>query len=635
MEKWVVKNKKADFKALMDKFQVSEVIARLLVNRNQMTPEEIESYLHPELTYLHNPFLMKDMDKACNLILQKIQSAGKIRIVGDYDVDGVSSTYILYTALLKCGANVDFEIPDRIKDGYGINMQIIEAAYQEGVDTLLTCDNGISAMDQVERAKELGMTVIITDHHDIPYINTSARDESEEPKQPEEQKNSREPEEPNQPGQPEEPSNLIKIDKKEDGTWNGAGKKYQVPKADAVINPKQPDCNYPWKMLCGAAVAYKLIQALYEKCNIPSEELASLLEIAAIATVCDVMDLVDENRIIVKNGLVLLKETQNHGLRALMEASDINKSKLSAYHLGFIIGPCLNASGRLDSAKKGLRLLLAQTETEAKTLAKELKELNDIRKEMTVRGLEQAVEIVENSKIKDDKVLVVYLEDCHESLAGIIAGRLREKYNKPSIVLTSAENKVKGSCRSIEQYNIYEELSKCKDLLLSFGGHPMAAGLSLAYSQIDVLRNQLNHNTTLSEEDLIPKVAIDVVLPLGYVSEDLVRDLEVLEPFGKGNTKPIFAERNLKIRRANILGKNANVLKLQVVNEYGRVMDALYFGEPNAFLLRIKDEFGQNEIDNMFQNRENSISFSATYYPNINEYNGNQSIQIIIQNYQV
>ncbi|MDF2610007.1 MAG: recJ2 [Lachnospiraceae bacterium] len=589
MEKWVVKNKKADFKALMDRFQVSEVIARLLVNRNQLTPEEIESYLHPELTYLHNPFLMKDMDKACNLILKKIQSAGKIRIVGDYDVDGVSSTYILYTALLKCGANVDYEIPDRIKDGYGINMQIIEAAYQEGVDTLLTCDNGISAMDQVERAKELGMTVIITDHHDIPYINTSARE----------------------------------------------GKKYQVPKADAVINPKQPDCNYPWKMLCGAAVAYKLIQALYEKCNIPSEELASLLEIAAIATVCDVMDLVDENRIIVKNGLELLKETQNHGLRALMEASDINKSKLSAYHLGFIIGPCLNASGRLDSAKKGLRLLLAQTETEAKTLAKELKELNDIRKEMTIRGLEQAVEIVENSKIKDDKVLVVYLEDCHESLAGIIAGRLREKYNKPSIVLTSTENKVKGSCRSIEQYNIYEELSKCKDLLLSFGGHPMAAGLSLAYSQIDVLRNQLNHNTTLSEEDLIPKVAIDVVLPLGYVSEDLVRDLEVLEPFGKGNTKPIFAERNLKIRRATILGKNANVLKLQVVNEYGRVMDALYFGEPNAFLLRIKDEFGQNEIDKMFQNRENSISFSATYYPNINEYNGNQSIQIIIQNYQV
>lgn len=589
MEKWVVKNKKADFKALMDRFQVSEVIARLLVNRNQMTQEEIESYLHPELTYLHNPFLMKDMDKACNLILQKIQSAGKIRIVGDYDVDGVSSTYILYTALLKCGANVDYEIPDRIKDGYGINMQIIEAAYQEGVDTLLTCDNGISAMDQVERAKELGMTVIITDHHDIPYINTSAQE----------------------------------------------GKKYQVPKADAVINPKQPDCNYPWKMLCGAAVAYKLIQSLYEKCNIPSVELASLLEIAAIATVCDVMDLVDENRIIVKNGLELLKETQNHGLRALMEASNINKSKLSAYHLGFIIGPCLNASGRLDSAKKGLRLLLAQTETEAKTLAKELKELNDIRKEMTVRGLEQAVEIVENSTIKDDKVLVVYLEDCHESLAGIIAGRLREKYNKPSIVLTSAENKVKGSCRSIEQYNIYEELSKCKDLLLSFGGHPMAAGLSLAYSQIDVLRNQLNHNTTLSEEDLIPKVAIDVVLPLGYVSEDLVRDLEVLEPFGKGNTKPIFAERNLKIRRANILGKNSNVLKLQVVNEYGRVMDALYFGEPNAFLLRIKDEFGQNEIDKMFQNRENSISFSATYYPNINEYNGNQSIQIIIQNYQV
>ncbi|MDF2952358.1 MAG: recJ [Anaerocolumna sp.] len=422
MENWVVKNKKADFKALMERFQISEVIARLLVNRNQMTTEEIESYLHPELSYLHNPFLMKDMDKACNILLQKIQSGKKIRIVGDYDVDGVSSTYILYTGLLKCGANIDYEIPDRVKDGYGINMQIIEAAYEDGVDTLLTCDNGISAFEQVQKAKDLGMTVIVTDHHDIPY--------------------------------------------------------YKIPNADAVVNPKQVECNYPWKMLCGGAVAYKLIQAIYEKSDISPNELSPLLEIAAIATVCDVMDLVDENRIIVKNGLDLLKNTQNYGLNALMEEGNVNKSKLSAYHLGFIIGPCLNASGRLDSAKKGLKLLLSQTEKEAEILAKELKELNDIRKDMTLKGLEQAIDIVENSTIQKDKVLVVFLEECHESLAGIIAGRLREKYNKPSIVLTRAENKVKGSCRSIEQFNIYEELSKCKDLLLSFGGHPMAAGLS-------------------------------------------------------------------------------------------------------------------------------------------------------------
>lgn len=613
MEKWVVKNKKADFKALMERFQISEVIARLLVNRNQMTTEEIESYLHPELSYLHNPFLMKDMDKACNILLQKIQSGKKIRIVGDYDVDGVSSTYILYTGLLKCGANIDYEIPDRVKDGYGINMQIIEAAYEDGVDTLLTCDNGISAFEQVQKAKDLGMTVIITDHHDIPYIEPLKSDEYE--------------------GFGHDSDLICNNQNVNDN--NIKDKIYKIPNADAVVNPKQVECNYPWKMLCGGAVAYKLIQAIYEKSDISPNELGPLLEIAAIATVCDVMDLVDENRIIVKNGLDLLKNTQNYGLNALMEESNVNKSKLSAYHLGFIIGPCLNASGRLDSAKKGLKLLLSQTEKEAEILAKELKELNDIRKDMTLKGLEQAIDIVENSTIQKDKVLVVFLEECHESLAGIIAGRLREKYNKPSIVLTRAENKVKGSCRSIEQYNIYEELSKCKDLLLSFGGHPMAAGLSLEYSNIEQLRIQLNENTLLTHSDLIPKVSIDVVLPLGYVSEDLVRDLEILEPFGKGNTKPIFAERNLKVRKANILGKNANVLKFQVVNEYGKVMDALFFGEPEAFLAPLKDKYGQNEIDKMFQNRDNSVSFSATYYPNINEYNGNQTIQIIIQNYQI
>lgn len=611
MEKWVIKNKKADFKILMDKFHISEVIARLLINRNQQTPEEIEAYLNPDLAFLHNPFLMKDMDKASNILIRKIQTGQKIRIVGDYDVDGVSSTYILYTALQKCSANVDFEIPDRIKDGYGININIIEAAYQDGVDTILTCDNGISAVEQVEKAKQLGMTVIITDHHDIPFVIM------------------------NQSSSAEGDNNVNLQPKKTGAVCEEEQKEYRIPKADAVINPKQPDCNYPWKMLCGAAVAYKLAQALYEKCNIDSAGLNQLLEIAAIATVCDVMDLVDENRIIVKNGLELLKDTKNYGLRALMEISNVNLSKLSSYHLGFIIGPSLNASGRLDSAKKGLKMLLAKSEEEAVLLAKELKQLNDTRKDMTAQGLKQAIEIVENSDIKNDKVLVVYLEDCHESLAGIIAGRLREKYNKPSIVLTRAENKVKGSCRSIEQYNIYEELTKCKDLLLNYGGHPMAAGLSLEYDQINPLRLQLNEKTTLKEDDLIPKVSIDVVLPLGYISEELIGELEVLEPFGKGNVKPIFAERNLKIRRANILGKNSNVLKLQVINEFGRVMDALYFGEPEAFLDSLADQYGQSEVDKMFQNRDNSIRFSATYYPNINEYNGNRSIQIIIQNYQI
>lgn len=636
MEKWVLKNKKADFQALMEKFQISEVIARLLTNRNQLTAEEIETYLHPELTFMHNPFLMKDMDKACNLLIHKIQAGKKIRIVGDYDVDGISSTYILYTALKKCGANVDYEIPDRIVDGYGININIIEAAYKDSIDTILTCDNGISAIDQVVKAKELGMTVIITDHHDIPFVtldNINSENSS----------------------QVDIIDNII-IDNANIGSANSnlafsnisapnnslssseielEQKKYIVPNADAVVNPKQTDCNYPFKMLCGAAVAFKLIQALYEKLNMDASNLDDLLEIAAIATVCDVMDLVDENRIIVKNGLKLLQNTKNHGLKALIEASNINKGKLMAYHLGFIIGPCLNASGRLDSAKKGLKLLLTGSDEEAVPLAEELKLLNDKRKDMTANGLEEAIRIIESSDLIKDKVLVVYLENCHESLAGIIAGRIREKYNKPSIVLTKAENMVKGSCRSIEQYNIYEELTKCKALLLNYGGHPMAAGLSLDYENIDALRLQLNQITTLTEEDLIPKVSIDVVLPLGLINENLIDELEVLEPFGKGNIKPIFAERNLKVRRANILGKNSNVLKLQVVNQYGRVMDALYFGELEAFLDSLVSRYGQNEVDKMFQNRDNDIQFSVTYYPNINEYNGNRTIQIIIQNYQI
>jgi len=587
MGKWVLKNKKADFTAMMEQHKISEVVARLLVNRNLENPEDIEAYLHPDLNYLHNPLQMKDMDKACNIIMMKIKSAQKIRIVGDYDVDGIASTFVLYTALLNCGANVDYEIPDRVKDGYGININIIEEAYKEGIDTILTCDNGISAVEQIAKAKELGMTVIITDHHDIPFVE------------------------------------------------EGDQKVYKIPNADAIINPKQSDCNYPWKALCGATVAFKLVEVLYDKLSIDKNEMKQLLEIVAIATVCDVMDLVDENRIIVKNGLELLKKTKNLGLKALMEINNINLSKLSAYHLGFIIGPCLNAAGRLDTAKRGLQLLLSQSAEEAKKLAEELKQLNDTRKDMTAKGLEQAIDLVENSEIKNDKILVVYLEDCHESLAGIIAGRLREKYNKPSIVLTTSESEVKGSCRSIEQYNIYKELTKCKDILLKFGGHPMAAGLSLKYDNIVQLRFELNENTLLSEDDLLPKISIDVVLPLGLINEELIQELELLEPFGKGNTKPIFAERNLRIRSAIILGKNANVLKLQMVNEYGKVLDAMYFGEVEPLLQSLVDGYGQDEVDKMFGNRDNAIKLAVTYYPSINEYLGNRKIQIIIQNYQI
>ncbi len=587
MEKWFIKNKKADFQAIMERFKVSEVLARLIVNRNHETIEDIEAYLHPDLKHLHNPLLMKDMKKACDILKEKIKSQAKIRIVGDYDVDGVSSTFVLYTGLRRCGANVDYEIPHRIRDGYGINMNIIEAAYEDGVDTILTCDNGISAIEQVEKAKEMGMTVIITDHHDIPFTM--------------------------------EKEQIV----------------CHIPNADAVINPKQTDCEYPWKSLCGAAVAFKLIQALYQEFGFDRKELGELLEVTAIATVCDVMDLVGENRIIVKNGLERLKTTKNQGLRALIDCNDIQFANLSAYHLGFIIGPCLNASGRLDTAKKGLKLLLADTPEEGKRIAEELKELNDTRKDMTAKGLEQAIQMVEGSDMNKDKVLVVYLKECHESLAGIIAGRIRERYNKPALVLTDTENGVKGSGRSIDQYNMYEELTKCKELLLKFGGHPMAAGLSLENCQVESFRGALNQYSTLTEEDFIPKVSIDVLLPLGYLNEKLVEELELLEPFGKGNTKPIFAEKNLKVRRATILGKNANVLKLQVVNAYGRVMDAMYFGDVDSFINDLAEHYGQMEVDKMFQNRDNAITLSVIYYPSINEYGGYRSLQIIIQSYQI
>jgi single-stranded-DNA-specific exonuclease len=587
MEKWVLKNKKADFAAMTEQYKISEVIARLLINRNQESKEDIEAYLNPALDRLHNPLTMKDMIKACDILADKIKQGKKIRIVGDYDVDGVASTYVLYTALIRCKALADYEIPDRIKDGYGININIIEEAYRDGIDTILTCDNGISAAEQIDKAKELGMTVIITDHHDVPFVES------------------------------------------------GDQKEYIIPKGDAVVNPKQQDCEYPWKNLCGAAVAFKLIQILYDRFGIDRKETDSMLEIVAIATVCDVMDLVNENRVIVKNGLKLLKQTKNLGLKALIEKNNINLSSLSAYHLGYIIGPCLNASGRLDSAKKGLKLLLSETKEEADKLADELKTLNDVRKDMTAKGLEAAIKLVEEGGLTKDKVLVVYLKECHESLAGIIAGRLKERYNKPAIVLTAAEGAVKGSCRSIEQYNIYEELTKCKHLLLKYGGHPMAAGLSLEEAMVSLLRAELNQNTRLTEEDLISKISIDILLPLGYLSEELVTELELLEPFGKGNIKPVFAEKNLRIRKASILGKNSNVLKFQVVNDYGRVMDAMYFGEVESFLNTLSEGYGQEEVDNMFRSRSNAVRLSVTYYPSINEYGGSRTVQIIIQNYQL
>lgn len=587
MENWFIKNKKADFEYIMKECGISEVLARCLVNRGLTDPEKIKIFLHPSLEDLYNPFLLKDMEKACDILQAKIISGKTVRIVGDYDVDGVVSTYILYRTLKMLGAKVDYEIPDRIHDGYGINMRIVEEAKEQRIDTLLTCDNGIVAMEQVSKAKEYGMTVIITDHHNLL--------ESED--------------------------NSVLI-----------------PEADAVINPKRPDCPYPFKGLCGAAVAYKLAVALLERFDIPDKDgyEKELLSYTAIATVCDVMELVDENRIIVKHGLDLLRNTSNTGLLSLMDVCRINKENLSAFHLGFIIGPCLNASGRLDTAKKGLCLLLADNKKEALELAVNLRSLNEARKDMTEKCVEKATALIEKGNMLGDKVLVVYIPECHESIAGIIAGRLRERYHRPAIVLAdSAESEyVKGSGRSINEYNMIEELSKHRDLFIKVGGHPMAAGLSMLPENIEILRKVLNENAPLTEEMLKPRVTIDVLLPLGYLNEKLVNELRLLEPFGNGNSKPLFAEKDLTVKSLMIIGNNSNGIKMRVRNQYGREMDALYFGDIDRFFSYINDTYGPDEVWRLKTGRGSNIKLTVTYYPNINEYNGYKSIQIMIQNYR-
>lgn len=562
----MLQTKKADFNEIASRYHISPITARIIRNRDVVGEEAIERYLGGTLKDLYSPHLFKDMDKAVEILWEKIAQGRKVRIVGDYDIDGVCSTYLLYKGLMRAGAVVDYEIPDRVKDGYGINESIIRQADKDGVDTVLTCDNGISAISQISLAKDLGMTVIITDHHEIMV----------------------------------------------------SGGEEILPPADAVVNPKQKDCRYPYPEICGGLVAYKLVQALYERIGIPMEEWEELLEFAAIATVGDVMKLQDENRIVVKYGLRQIRKTKSLGLQKLIEKNNLDAESITAYHIGFVIGPCLNAGGRLLTAKLALSLLLCEDRERADEMAQELKELNDLRKDMTKQGLDLAVEQVEEHYLLD-KVLVVYLSDCHESLAGIIAGRLRERYQKPSFVLTKGEEGVKGSGRSIESYHMFEALVEVKDLLEKFGGHPMAAGLSLKEEQVDEFRKALNQNAKLTEEDFVQKVWIDVAMPLEYVKEPLILELEQLEPFGQGNEKPQFAQKDLHIRSVRVLGKNRNVVKLSLVSPQGTAMDSLWFGDGDSFL----DELGDKKI------------LDVVYYPTVNEYNGNRNLQIIIKNYKI
>lgn len=569
MEKWVVTAKKADFQKIGQTFGIDPVIARLIRNRDVEGMENIRSYLYGTLEGLPSPWLLKDMKKAVEILKDKIDQKARIRIIGDYDIDGVTATYILLTGFRRLGARVDTYIPDRIKDGYGMHSQLIEKASEDGIDTIITCDNGIAASAEIQQAKEKGMTVIVTDHHEIPYRDTDK------------------------------------------------GREWIVPEADAVINPKQSDCPYPNKNICGAVVAWKLIWALYETYGIDRNEILEFSEPAAVATVGDVMDLQGENRIIVKEGLRRLPTTKNQGFRALIEANGLGGERITAYHVGFVLGPCINASGRLDTAARALRLLCTEDADRAAKEAGDLVALNQSRKAMTEKGREEAEHIIESQGLSSDRVLVVYLPECHESLAGIIAGRLREKYYKPSFVLTKAEKGAKGSGRSIEAYSMYDELVKCSDLLEQFGGHPMAAGLSLAEENIDAFRKRLNEVCTLTEEELVPKVVIDVPMPISYLSRTLTEQLSVLEPFGKGNSKPLFAQKGLRVLNLRIFGKNQNVAKMCLMDGQGNSVDAVYFGAAKEFEQYVQ----QKEL------------ISVTYYPEINVYQGRESLQAVIRNY--
>lgn len=595
MAKWMVSAKKADFNGIAKRFGIDPVIARILRNRDLVTEEEIDRFLHGTPKDMHSPYLLKDVEKAADIIRNKIAEQKKIRIIGDYDIDGVCSTYILMTGLQTCGAVADAVIPHRVLDGYGLNDKLIRDAYEAGIDTILTCDNGIAAATQITYAKSLGMTVIVTDHHEVPY------------------------------------------EVQPDGS-----RKECLPDADAVVDPKQQSCAYPFDGICGAVVAYKLVQVLLDRMtpesgNADAEEVKrirqELLAFAAFATIGDVMELVNENRIIVKYGLPLIAHSGNYGLQALITVNGLQDKPLSVYHIGFVLGPCLNATGRLDTAARALQMFLTRDKAEAVTIAGELKELNDSRKGMTLQGTEQAIELIEQTALKEDKVLVIYLPECHESLAGIIAGRIRECYQKPVFVLTKAEDGVKGSGRSIDAYHMYDKMSECKELYTKYGGHKLAAGVSMPEENVEKFRRYLNEHCELSAEDFEEKILIDVPMPMSYVTTDFVKQLSVLEPFGNGNPKPVFAQKNLHICKGRILGKNSNVGKYLVKDETGRPYDMIYFGNLDKWHDFLAEHFGQEERDILYQAGSDEIQISVIYYPDINVYQGRESLQMVMKDY--
>ena len=585
-EKWVLLNKKADFYQLAEEFHIDPVIAKVMRNRDITSITEFRRFFSEDPDDFYEPMMMDGMFEAVLLLQEKIEQNAKIRIISDYDVDGVMSNYILLKGLQKIGAIVDYEIPDRMKDGYGINERMIREAHEAGIDTIITCDNGISAIEQISYAKEIGMTVIVTDHHDIPF------------------------------------------EYQEDGS-----KLYLSSNADVIINPKQELCNYPFKDLCGAGVAYKLVYALYEKMGLDLTLMQEYLEFVAIATICDVMELKDENRLFVKLGLRELNRTGNRGLKALLMVNDMNGKRIESYHVGFVLGPCINATGRLGSAKLSLELLLEEDMDRAIAMAEQLKEINGKRKQMTDEGEAHAIELIENAEWKDQKVYVVYLPDCHESIAGIIAGRIKERYCRPVLIVTNAEEGIlKGSARSIDDYNIYDALTECKDVLLRYGGHAMAAGFSLKKKDLNLLRHKLNLLCDLEEESFCNKIRIDAAMPIDYIRFDLIEQMDLLEPFGKGNERPLFAQKDLHVMSAKVLGKNQNLLKFELESKEGARMEGVFF-QPEEFLEDISSWYGQEACDEMLQGWLNEVYIDVVYYPSINEFNGLRAMQIVLKSY--
>jgi len=586
MQQWLVINKKADFKAIGDKFQIDQVTARIIRNRDVVEEEAIRKYLYGGVEDLWNPHLLLDGEKLVSILAEKIQKKKSIRIIGDYDIDGVMATYILKTALKRCGADVTIQIPDRIHDGYGLNRNLVEKAYEEGVDTIITCDNGIAALEEIAYAKERGMTVLVTDHHAIPFEEIDGQ------------------------------------------------RVYKSSNADAIVNPHQIECPYPYKELCGAAVAWKVVCLLYEHMGISFAEAEDFLENVAFATVGDIMSLTGENRILVKEGLKRIRHTKNIGMRALIAQCGLEPERIEAFHFGFVLGPCINASGRLDTAKRAVELFFETDMKKASEIANELVVLNQERKALTQLGEEAAIGYCEENHLEKDSVLVVYLPDVHESIAGIIAGRLREKYNKPTFVLTKSEEGVKGSGRSIESYSMYEELCKCKDILTKFGGHPMAAGLSMAEKDIECFRKRMNEAATLTEEDFIPKIRIDVPMPMDYVSMDLVREFLLLEPFGKDNTKPIFADKGVGIKRMWKIGKMSQILRLTFITSTGMPVSGIYFGDISNFITYLEQKFGKKQVEAAFDGKSNNIDISLIYFPKINSFRGVDELQFEMQYYK-